>query len=505
MASVKDDIQLIVNRVDFSGGINNRIQGSKIGDNQATNLLNADIGTLGETKKRPGEVLIENLGTTVGVGAFGFEPIGGTNELLVQHGTNLEGWVTTGTFTAHKTNFTSTENMKMLRAIDTTDGEIVILSNTTDNVFSMNQSHSFTDLGSGNLNPPKTLAYLWYRNRLWALKDNKLYWSDAVPSSFSGTWNQTTNAYNMPVGKEKALIGIRDLGIVCFGGDSVWGINPSVSPVSSDKPEKIIDIGCAAGNTVVQVGDDIMFLANDGVRKLFRSQQDKIQIGSSFPENYLIKNEFDSLNWSKISKATAVYFDNKYFLAVPVDASTYNNEVWVYYPATKGWTVITGWNVGAWAKVKVSGEERLYYIDSNNASVYRAWTGYDDNGTAINYQEEGRKEDMGLPLRFKSGGEAKIRALSSGNYDLTVYASIDDQSYQILGTMNLKGNAPTLPASLPFTLADTNILEGIFHLDSLGPWRQIRIKVQHNATNGSDDIIIYERGIITYADEYQSA
>ncbi len=502
---VRDDPQLIVNRVDLSGGINNRIHGSKINEDQATALINVDIGVPGETKKRPGETLIENLGSTIGVGAYGFEPIGGTDELLVQHGTKLEGWTTTGTFTEYKTDFTSTDSMKILKAIDTTDGEIVILSNTIDNVFSMNQSHTFTDLGSGNLNPPKTLAYLWYRNRLWALKDNKLYWSDAIPSSFSTAWNQTTNAYNMPVGKEKALISIRDLGIICFGSDSVWGINPSVSPVSSDKPEKIVDIGCAAGNTVVQVGDDIMFLSYDGVRKLFRSQQDKVQMGSSFPVSYLLKDEFDSLNWAKIEKATAVYFDNKYFIAVPVDASSYNNEVWVYYPASNGWTVITGWNVGAWAKLKVSGEERLYYIDSNNASVYQAWTGYDDNGTAINYQEEGRKEDMGLPLRTKTGGEVKIRALSSGDYDLSVYASKDNQEYQLLGTINLKGNAPTLPATLPFTLADDNIVEEVFHLDTLGAWRQLRLKIQHNALNGSDDIKIYERGIITYGDNYQSA
>ena len=42
-----------------------------------------------------------------------------------------------------------------------------------------------------------------------------------------------------------------------------------------------------------------------------------------------------------------------------------------------------------------------------------------------------------------------------------------------------------------------------FHLDSLGEWNQIKIKIQHNATNGSDDITILERSVITYALTYQ--
>lgn len=138
------------------------------------------------------------------------------------------------------------------------------------------------------------------------------------------------------------------------------------------------------------------------------------------------------------------------------------------------------------------------------AKVYRAWTGYNDAGTAIDYTEESRKEDFNQPLVKKVGGVLKVRALSSGDYDVLVYASVDDQEYTLLGTINLAGNAPTLPVSLPFSLADSNIVEESFHLDSLGEWYQIRTKLQHNDLNGSDQVIIYETNITTYATEYQS-
>jgi hypothetical protein len=275
-------------------------------------------------------------------------------------------------------------------------------------------------------------------------------------------------------------------------------------PAATDLPEKILDIGCAAGKTAVQVGDDIYFLAYDGVRGVFRTQQDKLQQGASYPLSYVLKEEVESLSWGFITKACSIYFDNKYFISIPVDGSTYCNEVWVYYPASQGWMVITGWNVSAWSKMKVNGEERLYATDSTDGKVYRAWSGFSDNGVAINYQEEGRKEDLGQPLVTKTGGVYKLRAISAGNYDVSIYVSIDDADYTLLGTMNLNAGGLTLPFTLPAMLSGISIVEEQFHLDSLGPWRQIRFKIQHNSLNGSDTITFYDRTLTTYADEYQS-
>ncbi|OPZ87268.1 MAG: hypothetical protein BWY74_03441 [Firmicutes bacterium ADurb.Bin419] len=344
----------------------------------------------------------------------------------------------------------------------------------------------------------------YYRNRVFALKSNLLYFSDAFPANYATAFDRVTNAFRIPTGTERAVLGIRDLGLIVMGSEQVWGINPSSTPAATDVPEKILDIGCAAGDTAVQVGDDVYFLAYDGVRGVFRTQQDKLQSGASYPLSYVLKDEVASINWTQVSKACAVYFDNKYFLSIAVDSSSYNNEVWVYYPATQGWMIITGWNIAAFAKLKVNGEERLYGIDSNDGSVYRLWFGSSDNGIAINYQEEGRKEDMGQPLVTKSGGVFKLRAFAAGDYDISVYVSIDDSEYSLLGTMNLNGGGLTLPFTLPAQLSSTIILEDQFHLDALGPWRQIRFKIQHNALNGNDQIIFYDRVLTTYADEYQS-
>lgn len=503
---VADDKELFVIRRDLAGGQNNRVHGANLPDTQATVLTNVDLSTPGQRAKRPGLTLIQDLSNNVGLGLFGYEPDGGTNQLVAVEGTTLWTWPTTGSFTSRKANFTTGLRPTMIKIGESGEGDVFVVGNGTDNWFRFEPDDLSTpqDLGNTNTSPPLSDVGLYFRNRFWVLDVNNLYWSDAFDDDYSGAFDRTTNFYRMPVGARRALIGLRDSGIVALGQDQVWGINPTITPAATDKPEKILDIGCSAGRTAVQVGDDIYFLAPDGVRGVFRTQQDKLQQGVSYPLSYVLKDEVNSLNWAQISKACAVYFDNKYFISVPVDASATNNEVWIYFPASQGWMVVAGWNIAAWAKVKVNGQELLYAIDSTDGTVYQAWKGYSDNGVAIAYTEEGRKEDMGQPLVKKVGGVVKVKAASSGAYTLNVYASVDDQSYQLLGTMSLQGNSPTLPIALPFTLAASNVVEEQFHLDSLGEWYQIRIKITHPDLNGSDDIIVYEHNITTYPTTYQS-
>jgi hypothetical protein len=148
-------------------------------------------------------------------------------------------------------------------------------------------------------------------------------------------------------------------------------------------------------------------------------------------------------------------------------------------------------------------EEPPTPVVTEGFGVNRAWFGSFDNAIAIDYDEEGRKENFNKPLIIKCGGEFKIKALATGNYDLYIYVKLDDGDFQFLGTMNLSGNAPYLPITLPFNLGGSNIITKVFHLDPFGGFNTIQYKIQHNALNGSDDIKIYERTFVTFTEEYQ--
>jgi hypothetical protein len=301
-----------------------------------------------------------------------------------------------------------------------------------------------------------------------------------------------------------ALIPTRDMGIIVMGLKQIWAVNPSATPAATDQVVPVTtSIGCVARRSAVNVADDVYWLAQDGVRALKRTEQDKLQMHSSLPISFPNKDEFDSISWAFISKATAVYFDNKYIISLPVNSSQYNNRVWVYYPATNGWTVISGWNVADWAKYKVSGKENLYYADSTDGKMYQAFINFTDDSSMIPYCEEGREEDFGQPLINKVGGVLEVEALSAGGtYTITAYASVDGGEYTQLGVMTLfSENAPVLPVALPFTLGGEVTVRDKFHLDTLGSFRTIKIKLTNNDTN-TDAINIFGHSITTYPEEY---
>ncbi len=487
-------------------GMNNRQHPSILSENEAQNLQNIDLTVPGERKRRPGITEIEDLSNDEITGMFNYDPQGYTANLLVTEGTNLDRWTGAGAFTKGvKADFTTSLPTTMIKAYKSGVGDVTLVSNGTDNVFEMSPDYSFDDLGNTNTSPPLTTVMTYFRNIVWALKEDGLYFSDAAPSDYSAAFDRNTNVFRMPVGEERALAGTRDFGLLVVGKEQVWSLNPSITPAATDKSEKISDYGCAAGNTFIEVGDDFVYLAFDGVRGLRRTEQDKLQYGTSLPISYKLKTEFENINWAHIKKACSVYWDNKYFISLPTGSSTTNNEVWVYYPATEGWSVFTGWNVSCWAKFKVSGEERLYCGDSTDGTVYQAWEGSSDDGTAIEMIEEGRQEDLGQPLVKKYGGEFKVVAKPAGDYNINVYGAFDGGSYNKLGELNVGSNLVTFPVTFPVAFYPGQTVFEKFPLDTYGEWYYFNYKLDHNAvTTNADDITIYETSLATYPQEYDS-
>jgi len=494
---LQDDPRLFVTRRDYSGGINTRQHPNQIGENQATVLTNIDLSIPGQRVKRKGSATIGNdVGNNACKAAYGFIVQGATDQMLMIEGTTL--WKKTaeaGNWASVKADFTNTTYAKIFQIKESgiSPDDIVVVQNGTDNPFRFLSDGTAQDLGStagtGTDSPPKSLANAWYGNRWWILKNDLLYFSDAYDSDYSSAFDTVSNVYRVPVGDERAIVSTRNLGMIVLGQDGVWALQPSATPAATDQPVPIVtDEGCVAGDTAVVVADDVYYMSQSGVRALKRTEQDKVQMHSDLPISYPNKDEYDSINWAYIEKAKAVYFDNKYIIALPTGSSTTNNKVWVYFPATNGWSVIDGWNVGAWFKYKVSGEERLYYADSTNGQAYRAFTGYTDDSVAITMTEEGREEDFQQPMLWKMGGTLEVEAMGQGGvYNIAVYASIDGGSYSQLGTLLLENlSAPTLPENVPFTLAGEEYERGSFPLDSLGRFRTIKVKLTNNNVNVGD-------------------
>ena len=502
-------------RRDMSGGQNTRVQANNIQEKQAVGLLNVDVTTPGQRQKRPGSVLIGNdLGSTQFEALHNFVIQGEVDQLVGYTGNEVRAWIGTGNWSAaYKDDFTSgLTDIGIISAKQSGIGspdDIILVSNGTDNVFSFDADGTATDLGDTNTSPFKSTVMGWYNNRVWSLKNDLLAYSDAYPADYSVAFNRSTNTYRVPVGEERFLITTRDLGIVVGGQQAIWSLQPSNTPSSADQPQSLVEfVGCVSKDAWAYVGDDIYFFAQDGLRELKRTVQDKLQTGSSLPISFVLKEEFESISWSNIDKLSMKYFDNKLFINVPTSATTFST--WVYYPYYDAFTIIDNWNPTCMETYEIDGKDNLYYGKASDGTVYQGWYGQTDEGTAVNNGdaitcvETSREEDFGNPLSPKGGGELELEAVTVGDDNsILVEAKVDGGSWTTLGTMSLQSDeTPELPVALPFALTGDYIIREKFHLDDLGPFRTLQYRLTNSDKNTST-ITVYGVNLVTYQEEYE--
>ena len=509
-----DDQRLPLERLDLSGGQNTRQQANIIKETQAVELTNMDITIPGQRQKRPGSIKIgDDIGNDDIVLLREFPIQGATDQLLAYHGTKVEKWSGTGNWVELKTDFTVAQTDVSIIAGKESGlipDDVVIVQNGTDNAFRIDTDGNEQDLGDTNTSPPLTTVGAWFRNRFWYLKNDLAYYSDAYDDDYSGAFDRTLNAFRIPVGVERAIVPTRDLGLVFMGVNSIWALNPSSTPAATDKPEVLTEfVGCVSKKGWETVGDDIYFFAQDGLRELRRTVQDKVQTGDSYPISFPLKEQFDAISWGNIGNLTMKYFNNKLFIAVPTGATTY--DTWVYYPSYNAFTVMKGVHPTAMETYSVSGEENFYYAGQGNGQVFQGWIGTTDEGattttgTAISMIEQGREEDFGQKFIKKVGGEFEVSASAvNGSISLTVSAKVDGGGWIELNTMDLQSDTlPVLPVLLPFDLADDLRVRKKFHLDSLGAYRVIQFKIE-NAQKNTEEIKIFGTRIVAFPEEYQS-
>lgn len=200
---------------------------------------------------------------------------------------------------------------------------------------------------------------------------------------------------------------------------AVQGVTPdprngaTVQMVTSER-------GCIAPETVCQIGNDVWFLARDGVFAISQALDNRLQ-GNAQPVSAPLQPLFARVNWAAADKAAAVRAGNRYYLALPVDGARHNNALAVYDLLTQTWA---GWWEMAWldaawlAAFTVLGEERLAVVsgdalDATNAgAVYLLTDGYEDERYGVR---------VTIPATLRT------RGLSSGRPEFKTYqAAIAD-------------------------------------------------------------------------------
>ena len=99
------------------------------------------------------------------------------------------------------------------------------------------------------------------------------------------------------------------------------------------------EVGCVSRQSIQQVGNQVIFLSDNGVYSTQFFDEYNLR-GTETPLSEPINTTIQRINKTYWENSVAVYFDNRYFIAVPLDTSTKNNAVLVYNFLNKQWESI---------------------------------------------------------------------------------------------------------------------------------------------------------------------
>ncbi len=254
------------------------------------------------------------------------------------------------------------------------------------------------------------------------------------------------------------------------------------------------EIGLVAKDSIVQVGNQILFLSDNGVYGV--SFQDLYNLrGNEVPLSEPIDSTIGNIDKKNWEKSTAVYFDNRYYLAVPMDSifnlfgatgtQSFNNHVLVYNFLTKAW------------------ESDDFYIDRFFAidKLIVAGTGEKRGVYAVNsqggvHQLEASSSDIQDSTISTVGGSTNLNhiytRLHTRQYNLGTMDRKKWNNYELVFGSSLSGTSCTAAIFFVFENRDTQNTattyttsnSGVSFRGRIGNIRAYGAQAQIIATNG---------------------
>lgn len=371
------------------------------------------------------------------------------------------------------TSFTADTTMNFVQAND-----ILFAFNGTDNTHSLNSSLAVTDEGNTNTDVPRGTCAEWApNNRLFvsgSLSDadrDFVYFSNALAPQ---TFDRATNVFKVRSGaggRVKWLKMFKDFELIIYKNDSIYVLNMDGTTPLTDWNLKALSIavGCPAGRTVQDIGNDHIFLANDGVRLLSRTTFDKLRVGViSDP----IQDIMDTINQDAIQNSCSWFENGYYILGVPTGTATQPDRflIWDSVAAARNgdpntsWTVLPKgtWNLSCFTAFGFGDNTNtIVGGDSRNLSLcYKVLTGNSDNGDTITQKITTRELDFGDPFIEKIYDPTQFVGNPGQNAVYAFYISLDRATFvQLQQTMTSAGLLQTPFTTPTVTIAGTEFEE----------------------------------------------
>jgi hypothetical protein len=124
----------------------------------------------------------------------------------------------------------------------------------------------------------------------------------------------------------------------------------------------------------VSAGQFVFFLSGKGVH-VITPQLDLKLLGQTLPLSEPVDDFFDTVNYGAANKTVASYYDNRFFIALPINGSTRPNAILVYNTLNQQWegidTYPTGLYIDDYAVCQYNDKRRQFILTRfNGASNY---------------------------------------------------------------------------------------------------------------------------------------
>ena len=139
------------------------------------------------------------------------------------------------------------------------------------------------------------------------------------------------DAFKVNAGTADFIVGLHSFSddtLLVFNRNSIHAISGTTVLSSAQTSLITNEVGCVAKNSIVQVGNTILFLSDNGIYGV--SFQDLYNLrGNDVPLSESIDATIQNINRNLWHRSSAVYFDNKYFIAVPLNSVDSSGNVTV--------------------------------------------------------------------------------------------------------------------------------------------------------------------------------
>jgi hypothetical protein len=276
------------------------------------------------------------------------------------------------------------------------------------------------------------------------------------------TFDQIENQFRITGGTADyvvAMHGFYDDSLVVLNRNSIHLVAQTQGSLSDTVVKELTgEVGCLARKTVVMQANNMLFLADEGIYGLTFLNDYNLR-GTEEPLSKNIQPYIDRINKNLAGDSVAVYFNNRYYIAVPLDSvaggndARGNNAVLIYNFLNKGWESLDTYGdsrfliknfITASAGVRnnlyaVSANGGLHQIDASDSSVDRLSVTNESTDVVtptINSYVTSRGYDFKTLERKRfTDAQVQMQNLSgeTGEYDIA-FATEDPDSAESIGT-----------------------------------------------------------------------